>query len=238
MPKKQGDRNKTDPNLKWGGDQERAFQKSKELVQSDTVLTHCDPRKPLLLQCDASPYGLGVVLSHPDGDLSKKPKEYQMLVHLFSATSSPSCATFALSRTADYNKDSFNPDVCRTVRDNFYVDDCLKSAASKDDGTRVVHVSQLRELLQRGGFRLTKWISNNMDVLSGLPPSECVASIEDLGLDHDHVPTERTLGVLWDVETDALQLTVSTKDEPHTSRAILSATSSLYDPLGFVAPFM
>nr|XP_054771124.1 uncharacterized protein K02A2.6-like [Lytechinus pictus] len=39
VPKKQGDRNKADPNLKWGGDQERAFQKSKELVQSDTVLT-------------------------------------------------------------------------------------------------------------------------------------------------------------------------------------------------------
>ena len=68
-PKKRGDRNKPDPKLKWGTEEERAFQKSKELVQSDTVLTHYDPSKTLLLQCDASPYGLGVVISHvgPDG---------------------------------------------------------------------------------------------------------------------------------------------------------------------------
>ena len=68
-PKKRGGRNKPDPKLRWGRDQERAFQRSKELVQSDTVLTHYDPSKPLLLQCDASPYGLGVVISHvgPDG---------------------------------------------------------------------------------------------------------------------------------------------------------------------------
>ncbi|XP_063970819.1 uncharacterized protein K02A2.6-like [Lytechinus pictus] len=73
VPKKQGDRNKADPNLKWGRDQERAFQKSKELVQSDTVLTHYDPSKPLLLQCDASPYGLGVVLSHVGTDGLEQP---------------------------------------------------------------------------------------------------------------------------------------------------------------------
>ncbi len=36
----------------------------------------------------------------PDGDLQSKPKEYQMLIHLFGATSSPSCASFALFQTA------------------------------------------------------------------------------------------------------------------------------------------
>ncbi len=53
----------------WGRAEQRAFEKSKTLLQSSDLLIHFDAMKPLLLQCDASPYGLGVVLAHslPDG---------------------------------------------------------------------------------------------------------------------------------------------------------------------------
>ncbi|KAL0151831.1 hypothetical protein M9458_052832 [Cirrhinus mrigala] len=48
----------------WGREQEEAFIKSKELLQSSAILVHYDPTKPLILACDASPYGVGAVLSH------------------------------------------------------------------------------------------------------------------------------------------------------------------------------
>ncbi|XP_070560303.1 uncharacterized protein [Ptychodera flava] len=42
----------------------------------------------------------------PNGDLTKDPIDHQMLVHLFGATSSPSCASYAPRRTADDNRAS------------------------------------------------------------------------------------------------------------------------------------
>ena len=53
-----------------------------------------------------------------------------LLVHLFGAVSSPSCANFALRQTARDNKSTFHPKVIRTIENNFNVDDCLKSLSS------------------------------------------------------------------------------------------------------------
>lgn len=48
----------------WTASQEDAFQKSKQLLLNSKALAHYDPSKALLLACDASPYGVGIVLSH------------------------------------------------------------------------------------------------------------------------------------------------------------------------------
>ena len=53
----------------WTEDCTQAFQDVKLLMASETVLTHFKPALAVTLACDASPYGLGAVLSHvlPDG---------------------------------------------------------------------------------------------------------------------------------------------------------------------------
>ena len=54
----------------WGRNQSKAFDKVKSLLLSSRVLVHFDDALPLILSCDASPYGVGAVLSHlmPNGD--------------------------------------------------------------------------------------------------------------------------------------------------------------------------
>ena len=71
----------------WNKAQEDAFIEAKEALQSDALLVHFDPNKPLVLACHASPYGCGAVLSHqtPDGterasrSLSVAEKNYSQL---------------------------------------------------------------------------------------------------------------------------------------------------------------
>lgn len=58
---------------RWTDDCEKAFKKAKELITSDQVLTHYNPELPVRLACDASPFGLGAVLSHVMPDGSERP---------------------------------------------------------------------------------------------------------------------------------------------------------------------
>ena len=57
----------------WGPEQSAAFQKAKSQLASDLLLTHFDPSKKIVLSCDASPYGIGAVLSHMYEDGSDRP---------------------------------------------------------------------------------------------------------------------------------------------------------------------
>lgn len=54
-------------------EQEDALFKAKQMLTSANVLILFDPKKELLLACDASPYGISAVLSHRMEDGSERP---------------------------------------------------------------------------------------------------------------------------------------------------------------------
>ena len=62
-----------DVKWKWRSEQEAAVEEVKKLLKSSQLLVHFDSKLPLILACDASPYGVGAVLSHRLKDGSEKP---------------------------------------------------------------------------------------------------------------------------------------------------------------------
>ena len=112
------------------------------------------------------------------------------MVHLFGSVSSPTCANFALRKTADDNNEQFDPDTISTVKRNFYVDDYLKS--SQNEQAAITTAQQLRILLSKGGFRLTKWLSNSRRVIESIPESERSKLVKEIRF--GELPTERALG--------------------------------------------
>ena len=96
----------------------------------------------------------------------------------------------------------------------------------------------LRKLMLIDGFNLTKWASNDRQVLESIPPEEGAKDVKELNLECDMLPTERALGVSWFVDPDAFRFKVHIKEKSCTRRGILSLVSSVYNPLGMAAPFI
>ena len=74
----------------------------------------------------------------------------------------------------------------------------LKSVPSTEQAVHLT--SDLAKLLKEGGFCLTKFASNNLDVLQSISPELRANPLLDM--DPDQLPLERALGVYWDVQSD------------------------------------
>lgn len=169
-------------------------------------------------------------------DLNGDPVDLRMTVNLFGATSSPGCANFALKTTADQFEEVCGSKAADFVRRNFYVDDGLKSVATTDQAKDLIRNTTL--LCKKGGFRLHKFTSNSEEVINSVPPDDRAKDKRDPLLISSDPTMERALGVHWCIESDTLQFRIELKDRPLSRIGILSTVSSVFNPLGLVAPFI
>ena len=77
---------------------------------------------------------------------------YQNTRHIFGAKDSPTCANYALQRTARDNA-NFYTEAAKTVLENFYMDDYLDSVESPEKANN--RSKELVHILHLGGFKLT-----------------------------------------------------------------------------------
>ena len=168
----------------------------------------------------------------PNGDLNAEPAHFRMNVHLFGSKSSPSCAAFALLEIAKRFGKYYPCNACEVIKTGFYVDDCLVAVRNEMEAIQLVR--DLEGLLARGGFNLTKWISNSPAVMENIKPERRAKGLAQIEL--GDASEERVLGMRWNVLEDNFQFNVKIPERPPTRRGLLAVTNAVFDPLGLVCP--
>ena len=152
----------------------------------------------------------------------------------FGAVCSPGSTNFGFKQAAKDGGQEFGADAAEFIRRNFYVDDGLKSVSTASAAAKLIQETQA--MSAKAGIRLHKFISNTKEVFETIPPEDRAEGLQDLDLKFDKLPIERTSGVMWCIEPDHFRFRIIIQDRPITRGGVLSTISSVYDPLGFVAP--
>ena len=147
-----------------------------------------------------------------DGDTTKRPVEYRMTVHLFGAGSSPGCANYGLKKIANDYEEECGSEAANFVRNNFYVDNGLKSVKNTEQATTLIQIT--KDLSAMGGLRLHKFISNSKEVIAAILQKDRASTLKKLDPHNDRLPIERALGVYWCVELDTFQMRIILHDPP------------------------
>ena len=114
------------------------------------------------------------------------------------------------------------------------MDDLLKSVETEEEAISIM--KQLTELMQIDGFNLKKFQSNRKEVLNCFPPQN--VSQSTVTFDKDGGNIQRTLGIHWNITDGTFFFSSKVIDSPPTKRTVLSGVSTIFDPIGLLAPFL
>ena len=107
----------------------------------------------------------------------------------------------------------------------------------RDVSTVVKLIQDVSKICSDGGFYLTKSVSNEQQVLSSIPTGDRRRSVKNVS-DEVDLPTEKALGICWNIEKDTFGFKRNLGENPLTRLGMLSMVSKTHDPLGFAAPFL
>ena len=166
-------------------------------------------------------------------DQSQEPDTYQFASLVFGVNSSPFLAQFVTQHHARQMSEKL-PIAAETVLKGTYMDDSLDSFETESEA-KEAH-NQLVQLWSSCGMKARKWISNSTKVLSAIPQEDRAKELEL----SDELPTTKTLGVFWMAEQDVLTFKDDNSDLDRivTKRGFLKRLAAVFDPLGFLSPFV
>ena len=200
-------------------------------------------RRPVALICDIAEMYLRIEVAPEDRscqrflwrsmDQQKEPEEFEFNRVVFGVNSSPFHAQFVSQFHAERHKDEL-PLAAETVSKSTYMDDSMDSMS--DDSQGIELYRQLEELWNKAGMHARKWLSNSIKVLEKIPIEDRASEVD---INEDPLPMVKTLGVTWLPEEDVFTFKANPPEETFqfTKRNFLRKIATLFDPIGFLAPF-
>lgn len=150
----------------------------------------------------------------------------------FGVSSSPYLAMRVVRQLAADSRDTY-PLAAYEAENHMYMDDYVCSIDGIDNAEKTY--KEMVAMFESGGFNLTKWISNNNELMSRIPSSHK----NPLAIKFDDDPNAETkiVGMQWQPTDDNFHFKINV-DFPDkcTKRSILSVTARLFDPLGLISP--
>lgn len=132
-----------------------------------------------------------------------------------------------------------DPEVASAIKQGFYVDDLLFGSDCAEKAASLFQ--RIVKVLKGAHFNLRKVNSNSSSFLATLNTTHTQYTSTPLASDNTH----RILGLTWNTDKDTLCITYSKHSDPNTfnlpcitKRVVLHLIASIYDPLGFVNPFL
>ena len=127
------------------------------------------------------------------------------------------------------------PRAAAVILDQSIVDDNLFSAATKEELAKTAE--ELVEVFESMGLKCHKWLTNTPDAM---PAGAIMAQgAKRVGADADERenPEQKALGLLWDAKPDVFTFNYRSR-EVWTTLSVMSAFLGVFDPHGFLAPFL
>ncbi|XP_059225708.1 uncharacterized protein LOC131997872 [Stomoxys calcitrans] len=161
-------------------------------------------------------------------------REYELKTVTFGVNCAPYLAIRTLLQLAE-DVGEIYPIASHILRTCMYVDDVLAGAHDIEEAMEAQR--QLIGALESAKFSLRKWTSNSATFLRNIP-KEHLLNGDFLQLEDRS--TAKTLGVRWNAKSDSFYFSVERLSIPShpTKRQVLSEISKLFDPAGWLCPFI
>ena len=176
------------------------------------------------------------------------PREYLMSSVSFGAKSSPCTAIYIKNRNASDFSQKY-PTAANAIINNSYMDDFLCSTMSEQEARQVI--KQVIEINKAAGWEMHGWACNSNNVLNHVNTADNsesnITESNVIKLDAIKDGKERVLGLQWETKPDEFGFQLGDRkisDELKlglrrpTKREFLKIIISIYDPLGFLSPFL